>query len=172
MSELAWLFPVLLIAMALVAAGGTRRRRRIGRPARMSGRHGTVYVFQDRRDPGLVKIGYTARLSLQRKVEVARTMAKGSSLRQIFAVDTAHARTIETELHRRLGPWRDAARGREWYRVADQAELERLLDAVLGVALLVRGKSRRKNQWSPEDERRARCWRLTSEGPVRFRLGS
>ena len=76
------------------------------RHVRLSVKWGSVYVFQDRADPNLFKVGVTARLSKTRKREVARSMADGSPLRQILAIDMPHARSVETIAHRRLRPLR------------------------------------------------------------------
>lgn len=141
------------------------------RRVRLSGKWGTVYVFMDRDAPHLLKVGTTARLSKQRKREVARTMAGGSPLRQILAIDMPHARSVETIAHRRLRPLRArCGRGREWYRVRNDDDLRHVLEQVEAAADEVRRAAMKRGRWNKRDEQSARLWRLTPAGPQRQRL--
>lgn len=174
-SSIITLGPVEIIALALLVLVALRllwsrlwsRSRRI----RLSGKRGSVYVYQDRDSPHLLKVGVTCRLSKQRKREVARTMAGGSPLRQVLALDMPHARTVETLAHRRLRPLRDrSGRGREWYRVTNDDELRHVLEQVEAAADEVRRVAMKRGRWNERDEQSARRWRLTQTGPQRQRL--
>lgn len=141
------------------------------RHVRLSGKWGTVYVFQDRADPSLFKVGVTARLSKTRKREVSSTMAGGAPLRQILAIDMPHARSVETIAHRRLRPLRArCGRGREWYRVRNDDDLRHVLEQVEAAADEVRRVAMQRGRWNERDEQSARLWRLTTAGPERQRL--
>jgi hypothetical protein len=133
----------------------------------LRGGYGSVYVFRDVADPGIVKVGFTARLSKVRKAEVVRSAADGAALRQVYGLDMPFARTVETLLHRslpRLYP--HCPRGREWYRLDDQG-IDRLVAVVESVALDVRWEAERRRRWRGT----AKVWRLTQDGARRYELG-
>lgn len=163
---------MLAAGLAVLAVSWWRRRQaRWTRKLRLSGAHGTVYLMQDLHEPELVKVGVTHRLSRERKPEIVRTMAAGAPLRQLLALDLAHARSVETVAHRRLQRHRQRCeRGREWYHAATPNKLERILAEVEHAAHDVRRLARREGAWNQEDEDDAYRWCLTRNGPIRTPL--
>lgn len=170
---------------ATIAATGTlvlcaiwwrRWQTRWVRRLRLSGARGTIYVMQDRNQPHLVKVGVTTRLSRERQAEIVRTMAAGAPLRQLLALDLAHARSVETVAHRRLRRRRhQSERGREWYHATTARQLARILAEVERAAHDVKRLACRQGAWNQDDEDHAYRWALTRAGPIRtplFRPGA
>ena len=157
--------------LILCAIGWRRWQTRWVRKLRLSGARGTVYVMQDREQPHLVKVGVTTRSSRERQAEIIRTMAAGAPLRQLLALDLAHARSVETVAHRRLRRRRHhSERGREWYHAATARQLGRLLAEVELAARDVKRLARRQGAWNQDDEETACRWQLTRNGPIREHL--
>ena len=158
---------LLVLAIIWWQRWQTRWVRRL----RLSGARGTVYVMQDRNQPHLVKVGVTTRLSRERQAEIVRTMAAGAPLRQLLALDLAHARSVETVAHRRLRHRRHhSERGCEWYHAATDRQLARILAEVEHAARDVKRLARRQGAWNEHDEETACRWLLTRNGPIRERL--
>lgn len=141
-------------------------------PRQKPGAWGTVYVFVDREQPNIIKVGYTARLSMIRKREVSRDMAGGAALRQVYAIDMHYARSVERALHQTLPTvLAPCSRGKEWYVLPDSspAYLDCVVALVERAAVKVRAGALRLHRWPPKADRSAKAWRLTQGGPVRYR---
>lgn len=165
------LFAALVVVIAWIGFTGIARRRGFAGHVRLTGGWGTVYLFHDRENQHLLKVGTTRRLSKVRKGEVSETMTGGCHLAQVYAVDMPYARTVETLAHRRLRRYRHfSERGREWYRLEGEEGIGRAIDAINAAAQEVRKMAKRQRRWSAEADIKARSWRLTPEGPVRAEL--
>lgn len=163
------LFAAAVAVMAWIGLAGIRRG--LPQPVRLLAGWGTVYLFQDRENPHLLKVGTTRRLSKIRKGEVSETMTGGCHLAQIFAVDMPFARTVETLAHRRLRRYRHhSERGREWYRLEGDEGIAKAIEAIEAAAQDVRKMAKRRRRWSAEADIKARSWRLMPEGPKRAPL--
>jgi hypothetical protein len=149
----------LLVVVLMLWHMAMRRRRRRRREPRL-GRGlgwGTVYVFRDRTNPRLLKVGTTRRLSKTRKGEVSRTMANGAELVQAYAVNTAYAAAVETLALRTLRRHRaKVGRGREWFWATGDGGIGHIVDAVRRAAAEVRGVAARCGRWPADMDDRAR----------------
>jgi hypothetical protein len=155
----------------LLDALGWRRSPAAG--VRLNGAWGTVYVFQDKFDPLLIKVGTTTRLSKRRRGEISRVMANGASLRQVYAVDMPFAHAVETVAHRQLRrTLRGSTRGREWYLLQVPGDFAPAIGCIEFAAREVRKHAARRGRWKPGADDAARIWRMTAAGPIRQRLFS
>ena len=169
---------LILFLFSLASLAICLNRRRV--PPVWLGRFGlgSVYIFQDRSDPTLIKIGITRRLCLTRKAEVSRTMANGNDLRQIYALDhMPFPRTVERLAHSFLQcsrvRWpRGSCRGVEWFRVRNDEELKSAVAAVERAARIVRTAARKKRRWPAKADTEVSVWRLVNKTVVRYRLFS
>lgn len=144
--------PVVLLALAVTAllaawvvvrshrTIGHRRRPRHGFP-RLDPSWGTVYVLQDRDNPRIVKVGFTAQRTTDRRGQISRDVAEGGGLRVVYTADMHFARTVETLLHRRLPRlYYCHPRGKEWYVIEPRGidrlvcRVERAIEDVLAEA--------------------------------------
>lgn len=163
------LFSAAVAVIAWIGLSGIRRG--LPKPVKLIGGWGTVYLFQDRENPHLLKVGTTRRLSKIRKGEVSETMTGGCHLVQIFAVDMPFAHTAETLAHRRLRRYRHhSERGREWYRLEGEDGIAKAIEAIEAAAKDVRKMAQRRRKWSVEADKKARSWRLSNKGPTKQKL--
>ncbi|MBV8093328.1 MAG: hypothetical protein JO110_08850 [Acetobacteraceae bacterium] len=128
-----WVLAALAILLLLLAVALRQRPSPVA-DIRLNGAWGTVYIFQDKSDPLLIKVGTTSRLSKRRKGEVSRVMADGAELRQVYAVDLPFAHAVET-LARLRGPGdlAQAASGQSMSRGGKETTKEwRTLDEMSG----------------------------------------
>lgn len=155
------MFLAIVAALLLLArrrAYGWRRWAK-SRVLRLGGGTGwgTIYVFRDRANSRLVKVGTTRRLSKTRKCEVSRTMADGADLVQVYAVDMPFARAVETLAHRNLRRRRaNVGRGREWFWAAEDGGIEHIVSAIRQSASEVRAIASRRNRWPADMDTKAR----------------
>jgi hypothetical protein len=163
------LFSLIILAIWL-------KRRRV--PPVWLGRFtlGTVYIFQDRQNPGLIKVGVTSRLCKTRKTEVSRTMADGGDLRQVYALDhmpfpMAVERLAHGFLRHSRVYWpKGSSRGVEWFRIRDEGGIDRAISAVEKAAWTVRTAARRKKRWPTKADASVSVWRLVERKVVRYFL--
>jgi len=124
----------------------------VGRSTRIGWFHfkattGTVYLMQPDNDPGLFKLGYTSRRTLERRRELQRP--GDGKLRIVCSVTMPHAYALEQRLLRRMRRgWRffrrrSSPRGTEWFYlrrgedISDiQAQMEREARRVRRAAFL------------------------------------
>lgn len=144
---------------------------------------GTVYVlkdkgrpFIDKDPPGIVKIGYTTRLTMQRQQEIENTMAKGSSLALIYAVDwVPFPKAVEAVAHaimsRRRVRWpRGSPRGQEWFHARGDAGEAKAINAVQNAVLIVRARARKKKRWPDSADRYVSVWRLSGKEVLKYKF--
>lgn len=164
---------LFLLAAALLAISYDRYRLRPTRGLRLRAENawGTVYVLQDKRWPGIYKVGFTSRRIADRKAEIVREMTADRDLRLIFAIDMMHAKQVETVAHRRLRKFRAPKTrhhtGREWFLLTGMNRDDRVIQTVLRSAGDVRYRARRVGRWSYQDQLRAKFWRLNRGRPKR-----
>ncbi|MCE6958817.1 GIY-YIG nuclease family protein [Cereibacter sphaeroides] len=146
-----------LLACAWLLPGLSSRRGRARvpwfRPVR---RHGTVYVFRSRRDPALVKVGYTGRRTGVRQAELERS--SGEPLDLGLRIRMPHALAAEQAAHSFLRakgwqlPW-SAGLGTEWYRLPAGRSWHLLLDLVEAAASDTERRARRRRSWNADARR-------------------
>lgn len=165
-----------LFCLGILAIWLDRRRTPLVRLGRFA--VGSIYIFQDRSDPTLIKVGMTGRLCVTRKAEVSRTMADGGDLRQIYAIDhMPFPGTVERLAHaflrRSRVRWpKGSCRGVEWFRVRDDEAVNAAIAAVEKSARIVRAAARRKRRWPAKADTSVSVWRLVGGKVVRYRLFS
>jgi hypothetical protein len=136
----------------------------------------SVYIFRDKGYPGIIKVGMTTKACMARKKQVSRTMAEGSELAQVYALDhVPFPRAVERLAHTMLARHRvwwpkGSKRGVEWFHAADAKAIERAIAAVERAARMVRTAARKKRRWPTDADARVSVWRLSGGRIQRYRL--
>lgn len=109
----------------------------------------TVYLLQSERDPGLVKVGYTSRLTKVRRSELNRKIEGDLKIR--LRVTLPHAWYAEQAAHEDLRGrgWQRGARhlGTEWYRLPSEGRIEDVKTALMASARRTRKAAERRRSW-------------------------
>ncbi|RWR30496.1 hypothetical protein D2T29_12560 [Sinirhodobacter populi] len=108
---------------------------------------GTVYLFSQAGDNKRIKLGFTQRLTTDRRSEVQRYA--GDNLRIITTVHMPHAFCLEGRILKRVRTVAkpDRSRSSEWFILRDGASLEDVCSMVLLEAILVRRAARWRLAW-------------------------
>ena len=114
---------------------------------------GGIYVCHCPRIPGMAKVGTTQRTSIRTRMKEIEGKMTRSPVRLHFAIDfMPFAWAVEQEAHRVLKSKRivfppSDPMGVEWYRRADDADLQEIVDAIEQAAFAVRFYAVSNNCW-------------------------